>query len=103
MLQEANDLHARGRGDAVFYIRKARRLSVVSKTGRKPLGMREVRWSLVACGGPALAAVVFGYLQKAMVLALHREHTFSDLFVAYLLAGTFVMKKMGDLRCPGKW
>jgi hypothetical protein len=24
--------------------------------------------------------------KKAMMLALHREHTFSDLFVAYLLA-----------------
>ena len=24
--------------------------------------------------------------KKAMILALHREHTFSDLFVAYLLA-----------------
>jgi CRP/FNR family transcriptional regulator, cyclic AMP receptor protein len=24
--------------------------------------------------------------KKAMTLALHREHTFSDLFVAYLLA-----------------
>jgi CRP-like cAMP-binding protein len=24
--------------------------------------------------------------KRAMILALHREHTFSDLFVAYLLA-----------------
>jgi len=84
--------------DAVFYMQEGEvRLSVVSKTGREAtLGiLREGDFfgegSLAGQPlrmGSATAMTDCELLRidkKAMVLALHREHTFSDLFVAYLL------------------
>ena len=85
--------------DAVFYIQEGEvRLSVVSKTGKEAtLGiLREGDFfgegSLAGQPlrmGSATAMTDCELLRidkKAMVRALHREHTFSDLFVAYLLA-----------------
>src|ERR1700674_5502653 len=85
--------------DAVFYIQKGKiRLTVVSKIGKEAtlgilsegeffgeggLGGQPLRM------GSATAMTDCGLLRidkKAMILALHREHTFSDPFVAYLLA-----------------
>ena len=85
--------------DAVFYIQEGKiRLSVVSKIGK------EATLGILSAGeffgegslagqtlrmGSATAMTDCEVLQidrKAMMLALHREHAFSDLFVAYLLA-----------------
>ncbi len=85
--------------DAVFYIKEGKvRLSVVSKVGKEAtLGMLSDgqffgEGSLAGQAlrmGSATAMTDCELLRidkKAMMLALHREHTFSDLFVAYLLA-----------------
>ncbi|MGC2324330.1 MAG: Crp/Fnr family transcriptional regulator [Terriglobales bacterium] len=85
--------------DAVFYIQQGKvRLSVVSKIGREAtLGILSEgqffgEGSLAGQAlrmGSATAMTECEVLRidkKAMMLALHREHTFSDLFVAYLLA-----------------
>jgi CRP/FNR family transcriptional regulator, cyclic AMP receptor protein len=85
--------------DSVFYIQKGKvRLTVVSKTGKEAtigilsegnffgegsLAGQELRM------GSAAAMTDCHLLRiekKAMMQALHREHTFSDMFVAYLLA-----------------
>ena len=85
--------------DAVFYIQAGKiKLTVVSKIGKEAtlgilgegqffgegsLGGQTLRM------GSATAMTDCELLRidkKAMMLALHREHTFSDLFVAYLLA-----------------
>ena len=85
--------------DAVFYIRKGRvKLTVVSKVGREAtigiLGEGNF-FGEGALAGQALrmgsaSAMTDCEIQriekKAMVAALHREHAFSDMFVAYLLA-----------------
>jgi CRP/FNR family cyclic AMP-dependent transcriptional regulator len=85
--------------DAVFYIQQGKvKLTVVSKVGKEAtlgiLGEGE----FFGEGGLAGQALRMGSAtaitdcellridKKAMMLALHREHTFSDLFVAYLLA-----------------
>ncbi|MGO9083612.1 MAG: Crp/Fnr family transcriptional regulator [Candidatus Sulfotelmatobacter sp.] len=85
--------------DAVFYIQEGKvRLTVVSKIGKEAtlgiLGEREFFGEGSLAGqalrmGSATAMTECELLRidkKAMMLALHREHTFSDLFVAYLLA-----------------
>jgi CRP/FNR family cyclic AMP-dependent transcriptional regulator len=85
--------------DAVFYIQEGKvRLTVVSKTGKEAtLGILSEGEFFGEGGlagqrlrmGSATAMTDCDLLQidnKAMTLALHREHTFSDLFVAYLLA-----------------
>jgi CRP/FNR family transcriptional regulator, cyclic AMP receptor protein len=85
--------------DAVFYIQEGKvRLTVVSKIGKEAtLGiLNEGQFfgegSLAGQAlrmGSATAITECELLRidkKAMMLALHREHTFSDLFVAYLLA-----------------
>src|SRR6202790_5230992 len=85
--------------DAVFYIQKGKvRLSVVSKTGKEAvLGILSEgnffgEGSLAGQAlrmGSAVAMTDCSLLRidkKAMMTALHREHTFSDMFVAYLLA-----------------
>ena len=85
--------------DAVFYIQQGKvRLSVVSKVGKEAtLGILSEgqffgEGSLAGQAlrmGSATAMTECELLRidkKAMMLALHREHTFSDLFVAYLLA-----------------
>ena len=87
------------KADAVFYVQKGKvRLTVVSKGGKEAtIGIVSERQFL---GEGALAGQLFRMgsaaaltdcdllrvEKKAMLGALHREHTFSDLFVAYLLA-----------------
>ncbi len=85
--------------EAVFYIQKGKvRLTVVSKIGKEAtiaiLNEREFFGEGALAGqlvrmGSAVAMADCELLRidkKAMIDALHREHTFSDLFVAYLLA-----------------
>jgi CRP/FNR family transcriptional regulator, cyclic AMP receptor protein len=85
--------------DAIFYIQEGKvRLTVVSQIGKEAtlgiLGEGEFFGEGGLAGQPfrmgsATAMTDCELLQidkKAMMLALHREHTFSDLFVAYLLA-----------------
>jgi CRP/FNR family transcriptional regulator, cyclic AMP receptor protein len=84
--------------DAVFYIQKGRvRLAVVSKAGKEATIaiLREGEFfgegsmaGQVRRMGSATAMTACEILRvekKAMMEALHREHTFSDMFVAYLL------------------
>ena len=85
--------------DAVFYIQEGKvRLTVVSKVGKEAtLGILS-DGEFFGEGGLAGQSLRMGSAtamtdcellridKKAMMLALHREHTFSDLFVAYLLA-----------------
>ncbi len=85
--------------DSVFYIQKGKvKLTVVSKIGKEATigilnegsffgegalaGQVQRMGSATAMGDCELLRVD----KKAMMEALHREHTFSDLFVAYLLA-----------------
>ena len=85
--------------DAVFYIQAGKiRLTVVSKIGKEAtlgiLGEGQFFGEGSLAGqalrmGSATAMTNCELLRidkKAMMLALHREHAFSDLFVAYLLA-----------------
>jgi len=85
--------------NAVFYIQSGQvKLTVVSKTGREAtIGMLNKGnfFGEGALAGQALrmgsaAAMTDCELlridKKAMMAALHREHAFSDLFVAYLLS-----------------
>ena len=85
--------------DAVFYVQKGKvRLSVVSKAGKEATIAILSEGSFFGEGalagqvlrmGSAAAMTSCELLQvdkKAMMNALHREHTFSDMFVAYLLA-----------------
>ncbi len=87
------------RADAVFYVQKGKvRLTVVSKAGKEAtigiLGERNFFGEGILAGqllrmGSAAALTDCELLRvekKAMLGALHREHAFSDLFVAYLLA-----------------
>jgi CRP/FNR family transcriptional regulator, cyclic AMP receptor protein len=85
--------------DTIFYIQQGKvRLTVVSEVGKEAtlgiLGEGDFFGEGGLAGQPlrmgsATAMTDCELLQidkKAMMLALHREHTFSDLFVAYLLA-----------------
>jgi CRP/FNR family cyclic AMP-dependent transcriptional regulator len=85
--------------NAVFYIQKGSvRLTVVSQTGKEAtigiLGEGNFFGEGALAGqvlrmGSAVAIADCELLRvekKAMMEALHREHTFSDMFVAYLLA-----------------
>jgi len=85
--------------DAVFYIQKGKvKLSVVSKTGKEATigilsdGSFFGEGSLAGQSqrmGSAVSMTDCDLLRiekKAMMEALHREHAFSDMFVAYLLA-----------------
>ena len=85
--------------DAVFYIQEGKvRLTVVSKVGKEAtLGILS-EGEFFGEGSLAGQALRMGSAtamtdcellridRKAMMAALHREHAFSDLFVAYLLA-----------------
>jgi len=85
--------------DAVFYIQKGKvRLTVVSTAGKEAtigivsegnfFGEGSLAGQLLRMGS-ATAMTDCELLRvdkKAMMTALHREHAFSDLFVAYLLA-----------------
>ncbi len=85
--------------DTVFYIKDGKvRLSVVSKAGKEATLGILTEGEFFGEGGLAGQPLRMGSAtamidcellridKKAMMLALHREHTFSDLFVAYLLA-----------------
>ena len=85
--------------DAVFYVQTGKiRLTVVSRTGKEAtiriLGEREffgegslAGQSLRMDSATAMTdCALLRIEKKAMMEALHREHAFSDLFVAYLLA-----------------
>jgi CRP/FNR family cyclic AMP-dependent transcriptional regulator len=85
--------------DAVFYIQKGKvRLSVVSKIGKEAtigiVGQGNFFGEGSLAGQPlrmgSAAAMTDCQLlrieKKSMMEALHREHAFSDMFVAYLLA-----------------
>ena len=85
--------------DAVFYIKKGKvRLTVVSKTGKEATIAIMSEANFFGEGalagqplrmGSAVAMTDCELLRidkKAMMEALHREHAFSDVFVAYLLA-----------------
>jgi CRP-like cAMP-binding protein len=85
--------------DAVFYIQTGKvRLTAISKNGKEAtigiLGERDFFGEACLVGQPLrmLTATamtdctVLRIDKKAMMQALHREHKFSDLFVAYLLA-----------------
>jgi CRP/FNR family transcriptional regulator, cyclic AMP receptor protein len=85
--------------DAVFYIQKGKiQLNVVSKVGKEAtLGILSAGefFGEGALAGQALRmgsatamtdCELLRIDKKEMMLALHREQTFSDLFVAYLLA-----------------
>ena len=87
------------KADAVFYIQKGRvRLSVVSQSGKEAtigivregefigegaLAGQVLRMSSAAAMTPCELLRVE---KKVMMDALHREHSFSDMFVTYLLA-----------------
>ena len=85
--------------DTIFYVQQGKvKLTVVSKIGKEAtlgiLGEGQFFGEGSLAGqslrmGSATAMTACELLRidkKAMMLALHREHRFSDLFVAYLLA-----------------
>jgi CRP/FNR family cyclic AMP-dependent transcriptional regulator len=85
--------------DAVFYIQKGtERLTVVSTAGKEAtigivsegnfFGEGSLAGQVVRMGSAAAMTdcELLRVDKKAMMIALHREHAFSDLFVAYLLA-----------------
>jgi CRP-like cAMP-binding protein len=85
--------------EAVFYIQKGKvKLAVVSKTGREAtigiLGVGSFFGEGALAGQPlrmgSAAAMTDCKLlmveKQAMIHAIHQQHAFSDLFVAYLLA-----------------
>jgi CRP-like cAMP-binding protein len=85
--------------DAVFYIQKGKvRLTVVSKAGKEAtiaivnegnfFGEGALAGQLLRMGSAAAMTdcELLRVDKKAMMDALHREHAFSDMFVAYLLA-----------------
>jgi len=84
--------------DAVFYIQKGKtKLTVVSKTGKEAtIGILSegnffgegclTGQALRLCSATALTECsVMRIDKKSMMEVLHREHSFSDMFVAYLL------------------
>ena len=85
--------------DAVFYIQEGRvRLTVVSKIGKEAtlgilsegdfFGEGSLAGQTLRMGSAAAMTdcELMRIEKKAMIRALHQEHTFSDLFTVYLLA-----------------
>jgi len=85
--------------DALFYIQKGKvRLTVVSKTGKEAtigilsegdfFGEGSLAGQALRMGSAAAMTdcQILRIEKKTMMDALHREHAFSDMFVAYLLA-----------------
>jgi len=85
--------------DAVFYIQKGKvRLTVVSKAGKEAtigivnernfFGEGALAGQILRMGSAAAMTdcELLRIDKRAMMTALHREHAFSDMFVAYLLA-----------------
>src|SRR5271170_1917058 len=93
-------IFAQGDGaDAIFYVQKGKvRLTVVSKIGKEAtiaivgegnfFGEGSLAGQLLRMGSAAAMTdcELLRVDKKAMMSALHREHAFSDMFVAYLLA-----------------
>jgi CRP/FNR family cyclic AMP-dependent transcriptional regulator len=93
-------IYAQGdNADSVFYIQKGKvRLTVVSKTGKEAtiaivgegnfFGEGSLAGQVRRMGSAAAmtACELLRVDKTAMIDALHREHAFSDMFVAYLLA-----------------
>ena len=87
------------RADAVFYVQKGKvRLTVVSKAGKEAtigivsernfFGEGALAGQLLRMGSAAAMTdcELLRVEKKVMMGVLHREHAFSDMFVAYLLA-----------------
>jgi len=87
------------RADAVFYVQTGKvRLTVVSKIGKEAtigivsggnfFGEGSLAGQLLRMGSAAAMTdcEILRIEKKSMIDALHREHSLSDLFVAYLLA-----------------
>jgi CRP/FNR family cyclic AMP-dependent transcriptional regulator len=87
------------RADAVFYVQKGKvRLTVVSKVGKEAtigivsernfFGEGALAGQLLRMGSAAAMTdcELLRVDKKVMMGALHREHSFSDMFVSYLLA-----------------
>lgn len=85
--------------DSIFYIQKGKiRLTVVSKAGKEAtigllnagnfFGEGALAGQILRMGSAAAMTdcELLRVDKKAMMDALHREHTLSDMFVAYLLA-----------------
>jgi CRP/FNR family cyclic AMP-dependent transcriptional regulator len=85
--------------DAVFYVQKGKvRLTVVSRSGKEAtigilsqgdfFGEGSLAGQLLRMGSAAAMTDcdLLRVDKKSMMNALHREHAFSDIFVAYLLA-----------------
>jgi CRP/FNR family cyclic AMP-dependent transcriptional regulator len=85
--------------DAVFYIQKGKvKLTVVSKIGKEAtigilgegsfFGEGALAGQILRMGSAAAMTdcELLRVEKKAMMEALHREHSFSDMFVGYLLA-----------------
>ena len=100
LFPKAQTIFAQGDpADAVFYLQAGKvRLTVVSKAGKEAtigilsegsfFGEGSLAGQVLRMGA-AIAmtdCAVLSIEKKAMMRALHREHTLSDLFVAYLLA-----------------
>ena len=99
-VSEKKSIFAQGDdADSVFYIQNGKvRLTVVSKTGKEAtigilsegsfFGEGALAGQLLRMGSAAAMTdcELLRVDKKAMMDALHREHAFSDLFVAYLLA-----------------
>ena len=97
---KSQSIYAQGdQADAVFYLQKGKvRLTVVSKAGKEAtigilnegsfFGEGALAGQIVRMGSAAALTdcELLRVDKKAMMDALHREHTFSDMFVAYLLA-----------------
>jgi CRP-like cAMP-binding protein len=88
-----------GAGDSVFYIQKGRvRIAVVSKRGKEAtlalLGPGDfIGEDCIGLGQKRMASAIaltnctlMKISRKDMLRAVHAEHEFSDMFVAYLLA-----------------
>jgi len=99
-VQKNQRIYGQGdQADAVFYVQKGKvRLTVVSKAGKEAtigilnersfFGEGALAGQIVRMGSAAAMTdcELLRVDKKAMMNALHREHTFSDMFVAYLLA-----------------
>jgi CRP/FNR family cyclic AMP-dependent transcriptional regulator len=98
-VRKKQTIYAQGAAcDAVFYIQKGKvRLTVVSESGKEATIGILTTGDFFGEGGLAGQPLRMGSAtamtdcelmridKKAMMLALHQEHTLSDMFVAYLL------------------
>src|SRR5947199_3374962 len=98
--------------DAVFYVQKGKvKLTVVSKTGKEAtigilsegnfFGEGSLAGQALRMGSAAAMTdcQLLRIEKKAMMAALHREHAFSDMFVAYLLARNIHYEETWSTNC----